>query len=96
MMGLPLLSPPKSMLLGYPPFISNTRLLMPYNERNMKNHLGEKREELIWALSLQDYSFADICTIFNIKHRSTIMRIIARKPINWVPRWVKRSDLDLI
>lgn len=78
---------------GYPLFTCNTPLRTAYNERNMKNHLGEKREELIWALSLQEYSFADICEIFNIKHRSTVMRIIARKPENWLPRWVKRSDV---
>jgi hypothetical protein len=59
----------------------------------VKQHLLDKRDELIWALSLQDYTFADICEIFNIKHRSTVMRIIARKPVGWLPRWVKITDL---
>jgi len=60
---------------------------------SVKKHLIDKRDELIWALSIQDYTFADMCEVFNIKHRSTIMRIVARKPAGWVPRWVKRPDV---
>jgi hypothetical protein len=54
----------------------------------MKMHLKEKRDELIWALSLQDYTLADIGTVFKL-NRSTIFRIIEEKPKNWKPKWVK-------
>jgi hypothetical protein len=54
----------------------------------MKEHLREKRNELIWALSLQDYSFADIGSIFGID-RSTVLRIIKTKPRDWKVKWVK-------
>lgn len=59
----------------------------------VKQHLLEKRDQLIWALSLQDYSFADLCEIFNIKHRTTVMRIVAQKPVGWIPPWIKRIDM---
>lgn len=60
---------------------------------SVKQHLLDKRDELMWALSLQDYRIIDIAHIFNIKHRSTVMRILARKPEGWVPRWIKRTDV---
>jgi IS30 family transposase len=53
-----------------------------------ENHITEKRKELIWALSLQDYSFAQIGRIFNI-HRSTVLRIVEKMPKNYKPKWVK-------
>ncbi len=56
-----------------------------------KQHLLDKRDELIWALSLQDYTQADLCRIFNITHRSTVLRILARKPSDWSPKWVRRD-----
>lgn len=55
----------------------------------MKKHLKEKQEELVWALSIQDYTLQDICLIFGIKHRMTVQRIIDKKPKNWVPKWHK-------
>jgi len=53
-----------------------------------KKHLKEKRIELIWALSLQDYTDSEIASIFNV-NRSTILRIVAKKPKNYKPKWIK-------
>lgn len=58
-------------------------------DNSIELYLREKRDELIWALSLQHYSDAQIGRIFNIKYRSTTQRIIARKPKDWKPKWVK-------
>lgn len=58
----------------------------------IKEVLETKRNELIWALSLQEYTHDDIAFIFfNIKDRSTITRIINKKPTDWQPKWVKRA-----
>ena len=53
-----------------------------------EKHIKEKRIELIWALSLQDYTHAQIGRIFNID-RSTVLRIISKKPRNWSSKWHK-------
>lgn len=55
---------------------------------NMELHIKEKRIELIWALSVQDYTDAQIARMFNV-NRSTIMRIISKKPANWKVKWIK-------
>lgn len=55
----------------------------------MKQHIKEKRDELIWALSLQDYSHSEIGSIFGL-NRSTVLRIIEAKPKDWTPKWIKR------
>lgn len=54
----------------------------------MPKFLREKRAELIWALSLQDYSQSHIAAMFNID-RATVLRIIAKKPKSWKVKWVK-------
>lgn len=56
-----------------------------------KLHLLDKRDELIWALSLQDFSLADIAFMFNIGHREQVSRIIKKKPSDWSPKWVRRT-----
>lgn len=53
--------------------------------------LDNKRTELIWALSLQEYTQEDIAYILRSADRSSISRIISRRPENWQPKWVKRS-----
>lgn len=53
--------------------------------------LEQKRTELIWALSLQEYTHDDIAYILRSVDRSTITRTINKKPENWQPKWVKRS-----
>lgn len=53
--------------------------------------LDQKRIELIWALSLQDYTQEDIAYILRDADRSTISRIISKKPEDWQPKWVKRG-----
>ncbi len=55
---------------------------------DIENHLLEKRNELIWALDLQDYTNAQIGRIFNL-NRATVLRVIAMKPKDWKPKWVK-------
>lgn len=55
----------------------------------LENHLKDKRNELIWALALQDYSHAQIARIFGIAHRSTVLRIVQQKPRDWRPKWEK-------
>jgi hypothetical protein len=57
----------------------------------MEELLDNKRTELIWALSLQDYTQEDIAYIMRDADRSTIGRIISRRPSDWQPKWVKRS-----
>ncbi len=62
----------------------------------MEQHIRNKRNELIWALSLQEYSHsitgfythAQIGRIFNID-RSTVKRIVDGMPKDWKPKWVK-------
>ena len=59
----------------------------------VEKHLLDKRDEIIWSLSdQQDYSPAQIGKIFNIRYISTVMRIIARKPIRWQSPWIKRTN----
>ena len=48
--------------------------------------LDSKRKELIWALSLQDYTHEDITYILRSVDRSTITRIINSRPVNWKPK----------
>lgn len=54
----------------------------------MEIHIKDKRDEIIWALSLQDYTPAQIGRMFNI-NRSTVLRILDAKPKDWKPKWVK-------
>ena len=58
---------------------------------NIENHIKEKRNELMWALSLQDYTHAQIARIFNT-HRSTVKRIVDKKPRDWQPKWKKVQE----
>lgn len=51
-------------------------------------HIFEKRAELIWALSNQDYNGQEIADMFNIS-RSVVKRIIDKKPEGWKPKWIK-------
>jgi hypothetical protein len=57
----------------------------------MKELLDQKRMELVWALSLQDYTHDDITYILRDADRSTITRMINKRPLDWQPKWVKRS-----
>ena len=53
--------------------------------------LKQKRRELVWALSLQDYTHEDIAFIFfDGADRSTITRMINERPKDWKPKWIKR------
>ena len=54
-------------------------------------HLQDKRNQLIWALSLQDYNLTQIGKVFN-RDKATIMRIMREKPDGWRPKWIKVSD----
>ncbi len=55
----------------------------------LEKHLREKRNELIWALSCQDYTQAQIGRIFGMRHRSTVMHIVNKKPRDWTTPWIK-------
>lgn len=55
----------------------------------IEQHLKDKRDELIWALSLQDYTDAQIARIFTMS-RMAIKRIKETMPKEWVPKWVKK------
>jgi len=59
----------------------------------MEELLDNKRTELIWALSLQEYTQDDIAYILRDADRSTISRIISKKPEDWQPKWVKRNAI---
>lgn len=52
-------------------------------------HIRDKRDELIWALSLQHYTFAEIGEIFKL-NSSTILRVVKAKPKDWKPKWIKQ------
>jgi len=55
----------------------------------IEQHLKDKREELIWALSLQDYTDAMISRIFSMS-KVAVRRIINTKPKDWAPKWIKK------
>jgi len=55
----------------------------------IKKHIKEKRDELIWALSQQDYSRSEIGSIFGL-NGSTVSRIIDEKPKDWETKWIKK------
>ncbi len=61
------------------------------NGDKLLKHERDKRVELIWALALQDYSAASIARIFGIAHRSTVLRILQKKPRDWRPKWVRKD-----
>lgn len=55
----------------------------------IKEGLDLKRTELIWALSLQDFTHEDIAYILRNADRSTITRTIDKRPTDWSPKWKK-------
>lgn len=55
----------------------------------IKELLISKRTELIWALSLQDFTHEDIAYILRDADRSTITRTIEKRPADWKPKWKK-------
>lgn len=57
----------------------------------IKELLENKRREIIWALSLQEYTHEDITEILRGADRSTITRVIAARPEGYKPKWIKRS-----
>ena len=61
-------------------------------DKVLAKHLTAKRNELIWALNAQDYNNAEIGRIFNIE-RSTVLRIIRKKPAKWSSPWFKITKI---
>ena len=59
----------------------------------VKEILDNKRNELIWSLSLQEYTQEDIAYILKGVDRSSISRIIAKRPKNYKSPWVKRNEV---
>ena len=68
-----------------------TKTKTVYNSR-LENYLREKRDELIYALSSQDYTEAQIGRIFKLD-RARIHTILKKKPVGYKPKWVKRQDI---
>lgn len=68
-------------------------LLYAYMNKSdlLKEILDNKRNELVWSLSTQEYTQEDIAYILKGVDRSSISRIIAKRPKSWVSPWVKRS-----
>ena len=62
-------------------------VIMPRPEAK-KRHLFDKYKEIVWALSHQDYTYADIGEIMG-RSRAVIKRIADTKPKDWTPKWVK-------
>ena len=56
----------------------------------LEKYLIEKRAELIWALSLQEYTNAQIARIFRLPEENTIY-IIKQRPKDWLPKWIKKD-----
>lgn len=55
---------------------------------DIKHYLKEKRQELIWALSKQDYSLADIAAMFNTS-KTAVHRVVNKMPEGWETPWTK-------
>lgn len=53
-----------------------------------RQHLYDKRRELIWALEIQGYSNAELGIIFGIDS-SRVSRTINERPTDWTPKWIK-------
>jgi hypothetical protein len=54
----------------------------------IKPYLSIKRAELIWALTQQDYSDADIGNMFNIT-KQRVLAIRKQMPSGWSSPWIK-------
>ena len=54
----------------------------------MEKYLNEKRNELVWAMSEQDYNGSQLARIFGTD-RMTIKRIIDSKPNDHKTKWIK-------
>ena len=61
--------------------------------QGIRQHVKDKKRELIYALSEQEYSYAEIAYIFGIP-RSSAHYIVSRKPAGYKSKWVKRDDID--
>ena len=59
------------------------------DSEKLEVHLQDKRNEIIWHLSLQEYTVAQITRMFNFRHRTTVLRIIEKRPEGYKPKWVK-------
>lgn len=58
----------------------------------MEPHVRGKMHEIMWALSIQGYTYAQIGRIFNDMNRGSVKRIVDRRPRGYVPKWRKVSE----
>jgi len=58
-------------------------------DNSIESHILDKRNEIMWALDVQKYTYAQIGRMFNL-HRSTVMRICKGRPATWKVKWVKK------
>jgi hypothetical protein len=68
-------------------YSKNMKLIAPVDNQ-IESHILDKRNEIIWALELQKYTYAQIGRMFNL-HRATVMRICKGRPATWKVKWVK-------
>jgi hypothetical protein len=65
------------------------------DKSKLPENLRAKRDEIIWSLYIQqEYTARQIQMMFNLKHNSTVTRIISRKPRWWKSPWVKREQVE--
>ncbi|MCR4286169.1 MAG: hypothetical protein NUW00_04715 [Candidatus Kaiserbacteria bacterium] len=67
---------------------------MEKKERKLEGYLLEKRVEIIWAMSLQDYSLSQIASIFSLS-KTAIFKIIKKRPSDWVSPWRKMKKIEV-
>lgn len=58
--------------------------------KQIKPHLVAKRNEYIWSLVAQKYSYAEIADIFNLS-KSRIHVIANNMPAGWKSPWIKMN-----
>lgn len=74
-------------------FIKNSKNLFNIhnNSNSNKNFLNEVREDIILLLIKEGYTQEDIAYMLRDADRSTISRIINKRPSDWKPKWVKQG-----
>ena len=61
---------------------------MTIRKKPIEQHIYNKRDELVWSLSSQNYTFSQIAWIFGIS-KTLVFNILKRKPKDWSRPWMK-------
>jgi len=59
--------------------------------KKIEGYLLEKRNEILWSMSLQDYSLSQLAWVFGIS-KTAIYNIVKERPENWISPWTKDVD----